>query len=248
VAVSGRHYHNLKAEDIGAIVVPFFEMVYHDCQICYGKYGYQARKAAEYVAHHVLCARPLHYHSFQDRLYWKSDQSKTNENSKSDISCYTRSDNGWAENMHPMDVFLKNTHEVLGPLHSVTAHDVLKQLEFLNKDQTLRQAIYGQGKNATRIIVNFGTTNAKVKSELGQDVVLPPWGFVIEGPRFAAFHALRWNKEEYDKSALFTLQAKDNKDLKNSRRIHVFHAFGPENLRWKDNIYKIKREQVIQPQ
>jgi hypothetical protein len=147
-----------------------------------------------------------------------------------------------------MDVFLKNTHEVLGPLHSVTAHDVLRQLEFLDKDQTLRQAIYGQGKNATRIIVNFAATEARVKSKLGGDVILPRWGFIIEGPRFAAFHALRWNTEEDGNGALFTLQAKDDKDLKNSRRIRVFHAFGPENLRWKNNIYKIKREQVIQPQ
>lgn len=248
VGVSGKYYHNLKPEEIGATVIPFFEMVYHDCQICYGKYGYQAEKAAEYVAHHVLCARPLHYHSFSDHLYWQSERSKTNENTKSDISCYTRSDNGWAENMHPMDVFLKNTHEVLGPLHSVTAHDVLRQLEFLSKDQTLRQATYGQGKNATRIIVNFSAAEARVTSELGADVILPRWGFVIEGPRFAAFYALRWNKEEYGNGALFTLQAKDDKDLKNSRSIRVFHAFGPENLRWKDNIYKIKREQVIQPQ
>ncbi|MCP4263394.1 MAG: hypothetical protein GY774_38690 [Planctomycetes bacterium] len=248
VAVSGKYYHNLKPEDIGATVIPFFEMVYHDCQICYGKYGYQAQKAAECVAHHVLCARPLYYHSFQDHLYWQSDHSKTNENSQSDISCYTRSDNGWAENMHPMDVFMKNTYEILGPLHRVTAHDVLRQLEFLNKDHTLRQAIYGQGKNATRIIVNFGKEEARVTSELGADVVLPPWGFVIEGPRFTAFHALRWNKEQYPDGALFTLQTKDDKDLKNSNHIRVFHAFGPENLRWNNNIYKIKREQMIQPQ
>jgi hypothetical protein len=147
-----------------------------------------------------------------------------------------------------MDVFLKNTYEVLGPLHSVTAHNVLRQLEFLSKDHTLRQATYGQGKNATRIIVNFGTEEARVTSELGADVVIPPWGFVIDGPRFAAFHALRWNKENYENGALFTLLPKDDKDLKNSNRIRIFHAFGQENLRWKNNIYKIKREQVIQPQ
>jgi hypothetical protein len=248
VAVRGTYYHNLKPEEFGATVIPFFEMVYHDCQICYGKYGYQAQKAAECVAHHLLCARPLYYHSFQDHLYWQSDNSKTNENSKSDIACYTRSDNGWAENMHPMDIFIKNTYEVSGPLHSATAHNVLTKLEFLNEDKTLRQATYGKGKNATRIIVNFAAAEAKVKSELGADVVLPRWGFVIDGPRFAAFYALRWNKQKYDNGALFTLQAKDQKNLKNSQRIHVFHAFGPEEFQWKNNIYKIKREQIIQPQ
>lgn len=251
VAVGGKYYHNLKPEELGATVIPFFEMVYHDCQICYGKYGYRAERAAEYVAHHVLCARPLHYHSFPDHLYWQSitSQSKINKESQTpDNACYTRSDGGWAENMHPLDVFLKNTHEVLGPLHSVTAHDVLTRMEFLNKDRTLRQATYGQGKDATKVIVNFGTTKARFTSKPGGDVVLPPWGFVVEGPRFVAFHARRWNGEEYGKGALFTLQAKDNKDLKNSHRVRVFHAFGPANLRWRGNRYKVQREQVIQPQ
>ncbi len=248
VAVRGTYYHNLKPDEFGATVIPFFEMVYHDCQICYGKYGYQAEKAAECVAHHILCARPLYYHSFPDHLYWQSNQSKTNKNNQTDISCYTRCDNGWAENMYPLDVFIKNTYEVLGPLHTATAHDVLSQLKFLNKERTLRQAIYGKGKNAIRIIVNFGTEEAQIKSELGANVILPPWGFAIEGPRFAAFYALKWNTEEYDKGTLFTLQSKDEKDLKNSNQIRIFHAFGPEKLRWKDKIYKIKRQQVIQPQ
>ena len=87
--------------------------------------------------------------------------------------------------MHPTDVFLKNTHEVLGPLHEGTAHDRLTWFHYLNSDRTVRQAVYGHGENATRVIVNFGTTKAEVKSALGGRVVLPPWGFVIEGPRFA---------------------------------------------------------------
>jgi hypothetical protein len=144
VGVSGRYYHNLKPEELGATVIPFFEMVYHDCQICYGKYGYRADQAAEYVAHHVLCARPLHYHSFPDHLYWKSSDDngkESKEDSASDRACYTRSDGGWAEGMHPLDVFLKNTHEVLGPLHRETAHSVLAKLEFLTEDRSVRKVI-----------------------------------------------------------------------------------------------------------
>jgi len=71
VGVSGRYFHNLKPESLGAKVIPFWEMVYHDCQVCYGKYGYAADHSGEYVAHHVLAARPLHYHSVPDHLYWK---------------------------------------------------------------------------------------------------------------------------------------------------------------------------------
>jgi len=35
VAVSGRYYHNLDPASLGATVIPFWEMVYHDCQIAY---------------------------------------------------------------------------------------------------------------------------------------------------------------------------------------------------------------------
>ena len=250
VAVQGRYFHNLKPRDLGATVIPFFEMVYHNCQICYGKYGYSAEKAAEYVAHHVLCARPLHYHSFSDHLYWQSasDRGKVNTaNQASDRSCYTRSDGGWAENMHPIDVFIKNTHEVLGPLHSVTAHELLTQMEFLTEDRTLRRATYGQGKNSTRVIVNFGLTKARITSKLGGEVVLPPWGFVVEGPRFAAFYACRWGGEEYGGGALFTLKAMDDKNLKKSNHIRIFHAFGPAGIRWRSGRYKVQREQLIRP-
>jgi len=250
VAVRGQYFHNLKPEALGATVIPFFEMVYHDCQICYGKYGYAADKAAEYVAHHVLCARPLHYHSFPDHLYWQSPREKGEGNSDSkvpDRSCYVRSDNGWAEGMHPLDVFLKNTHEVLAPLHGITAHDRLTRLEYLNEDFKLRKATYGHPERATQVIVNFGTTEAQITSTLGGNVVLPPWGFVIEGPDFAAFHARRWAGQEYAKGALFTLRAIDRENLKNAHRVRVFHAFGPATIQWKGRLYKVQREQVIRP-
>jgi hypothetical protein len=173
-------------------------------------------------------------------------QSKTNKgNQTSDLACYTRCDTGWAEGMHPLDVFLKNTHEVLGPLHSATAHDVLSKLEFLTDDLTLRQATYGKGENVTKVIVNFGTREAQVKSTLGGQVILPPWGFVIEAPRFTAFYACRWNGQTYDKGALFTLKAMNKKNLKEADRIRVFHAFGAPTIRWNGKIHKVQREQEI---
>lgn len=69
--VSGRYFHNLDPATLGATVVPLFEMVYHDCEAVYGKYGYNPDSAGEYVAHHALCGRTLNYHSFPNHLYWK---------------------------------------------------------------------------------------------------------------------------------------------------------------------------------
>jgi len=244
VGVSGRYYHNLKPqEELGAQVIPFFEMVYHDCRVCYGKYGYRADEAAEYVAHHVLCARPLHYHSFPEHLYWEAGPSETRE--KNAQAAYTRSDSGWAEGLHPYDVFLKNTHEILGPLNYVTAHQRLTAFEYLSDDCDVRRAVYGDGDGATKVTVNFGQSPAQIVSETGGRTVLPAWGFIVESPDFVAFHARFWNGQDYGDGALFTLRPTDGKPLSDSAGIRVFHAFGPGTLPWRGTSYEVKREAVV---
>lgn len=246
VGVSGQYYHQLKPEELGAQVIPFFEMVYHDCQVCFGKYGYRADEAAEYVAHHVLCARTLHYHSFPDHLYWQSMPEKKADASV-ERACYTRSDNGWAEGLHPYDIFIKNTHEVLGAINEVTGYSRLTDFRYLSDDHTVRQAVYGDGDGATKITVNFGPTPAEVASQTGGRTVLPPWGFLAENPRLIAFYATHWNGRDYANGALFTLRPTDDKPLKNSAAIRVFHAFGPQTLAWRGKSYDVKREEVIKP-
>ncbi|MCU0916343.1 MAG: DUF6259 domain-containing protein [Planctomycetes bacterium] len=247
VGVSGQYFHQLKPQELGAAVIPFFEMVYHDCQICFGKYGYRAEEAAEYVAHHVLCARPLHYHSFPDHLYWQETPKEGRKESSAERSAYTRSDRGWAAGLHPLDVFLKNTHEVLGPLHEVTAYDRLTTFAYVTGDHSVRRATYGEGARATKVTVNFGPAPVEVASETGGRTVLPPWGFLVEAPRFVAFHARTWNGQDYGTGALFTLRSTDNRDLKDSGQIRVFHAFGPTALSWRGKTCEVEREEVIQP-
>lgn len=246
--VSGKYFHNLDPAELGATVIPFWEMVYHDCQVAYGKYGYSGAKAGEYVAHHVLCARPLHYHSVPDGIYWKSAPpagEAPGPGSPPEAS-YARSDGGWAEGMHPLDVFVKNTHEVLGPLNADTAHERLARLELLGPGGTLRRATYGEGDGAVRVVVNFGTEDAEAESRWGGAVVLPPFGFVADGPRLAAFHARRWGGEEYPGGALFALRSLDGEDLAASGRVRVFHGFGPPGIRWKGARREVPREAVLE--
>lgn len=243
VGVSGRYFHNLKPETLGAKVIPFWEMVYHDCQVCYGKYGYAAEQAGQYVAHHVLAARPLHYHSIPDHLYWKEPAPA--KPATDPAACYTRTDNGWAEGLHPTDAFLKTTQEVLGPLNLATAHQRLVRLEFLTPDGTLRRATYGEGPEATTVVVNFGPTDAQATSLYGGSVLLPPWGFVIDSPRLAAFFAKRWNNQDYSNGALFTLQAVAGPRLAQATQVRVFHGFGAPTVKWQGRDYEVRREQVI---
>lgn len=246
VGVSGRFYHNLKPESLGATVIPFWEMVYHDCQICFGKYGYSAEQAAQYVAHHVLCARPLHYHSIPEHLYWKvpGNEAKARRPAGPQAA-FARTDQGWAEGLHPVDAFLKTTHEVLGPLHAATAHQRLVRLEFLSADKSLRRAQYGQGAEAVTVVVNFGQGDAKAESQHGGQVVLPPFGFVIDGPGLAAFYAKRWNGQDYPDGALFTLRPADQKPLAQSAQVRVFHGFGDPRLAWGGTVHSVQREAVI---
>jgi len=249
VGVSGRYFHNLRPGDLGAVVIPFWEMVYHDCQVCWGKYGYAAGAAAEYVAHHVLCARPLHYHSLGDHLYWKAAPAEKGRRAESGAAVrasYLRCKGGWAEGLHPMDVFLKNTQEVLGPLHAATAHTRLTRLEFLTPDRSLRRATYGRGAEATTVVVNFARKDAEVTLKPGGRVVLPAWGFAVRGPRFAAFHAKRWGGHDYADAALFTLRAMDEQPLDQSRRVRIFHGFGAPTIRWKGRAYDVRREQIVE--
>jgi hypothetical protein len=245
VGVSGHYYHQLKPEELGAQVIPFFEMVYHDCQVCFGKYGYRADEAAEYVAHHVLCARPLHYHSFPDHLYWQS-MPERKANPSAEGACYTRSDNGWAEGLHPYDVFIKNTHEVLGAINEVTGYNRLTEFRYLTDDGAVRQAVYGSDE-PTRVTVNFGPTPADVTSQTGGRTVLPQWGFLVEGPRLIAFHATHWNGQDYPNGALFTLRPTDGRPMRDSATIRVFHAFGPSTIAWQSKAYEVRREEVIKP-
>jgi len=378
VAVSGRYYHNLDPASLGATVIPFWEMVYHDCQIAYGKYGYAADQATECVAHHALCARPLYYHSIPDHLYWtqqaaaprakvmarphvaevqatdkqtfqiryawdvaadvtgdwrifvhfgadnkilfQNDHAAEPRTSQWRVGqtitfgphtvtvpssvrdkainvyiglfslndattraplaggdrqnrilagrlvlapeirfepvvadrtepardAFVRSD-GWAEGLHATDVFIKNTHELLGPLHRATAHQRLTRLEFLTADRAVRRAVYGSAADAVTVVANFGVTDATIETKLGGAVVLPPWGIVVESPRFAAFYARRWGGQDYPDGALFTLQPLDDQPLASSRQVRIFHGFGRATLIWRGRTWTIAREQTIAP-
>ena len=145
-----------------------------------------------------------------------------------------------------MDAFLKTTHEVLGPLNLATAHDRLTQFDFLDKDRRLCRATYGEGAAATVVVVNDSFSPLLVASRLGGQVLLPPWGFVVEGPRFAAFLARRWNGRDYPEGALFTLRAEDGRDLSQARRVRVFHGFGDPRIDWRGTTHEVRREAVIE--
>ncbi|HPA17349.1 MAG TPA: glycoside hydrolase [Verrucomicrobiae bacterium] len=369
--VSGRYFHNLDASSLGATVVPLFEMVYHDCEVVFGKYGYDPEGAAEYVAHHALCARTLNYHSFPNHLYWKGPAAVPTPEVKArpsiasvepigprkfrikyrwrveadcegdwrtfvhfgkgepvpfqndhvparpvsgwrtgevieegpfdvtvpekytagtadvfvglcrnshgaeraklpgsgadrrvrvgrlrlaptialestetpaiigDMGCFARADGGWAEGLCLTDRFLKNTHEILGPLAEATSHARLTRLDFLTPDRGVRRATYAEGEaTVATVTVNFGAAEYRANSIIGGEVTLPPFGILIESPRFVAFHAKSWSGRMYPKPVLFAIRCDDH-------RTRIFHGFGDPSLTWRCKELTVPRELEI---
>lgn len=248
--VSGRYYHNADFPGkLGAAIIPLFELVYRDTIALYGKYGYNPAQAAEYVLHHILIGRPLHHHNIPSHLYWKQNTNAplaaTNTLAPStapDPDLYTRGDQGWANGLHPMDRFIKNTYEIISPLNELTSRQPMSAHEFLTPDRCVQRTRFGEGSSGTTVTVNFSPNPFRCQTRLGGEVVLPPYGFVVEGPQFAAFCATRWNGLEYATSTLFTLRSQDGKALRNSKQVRVFHGFGDTRLKWKDALLNIPRE------
>lgn len=146
---------------------------------------------------------------------------------RGDPGLFARGDNGWTAGRHPLDRFVKNTHEILSPLHELTAQTPMTRHEFLTPDRRVQRSVFGQGADAMEVIVNLGPNEfCRASREGGGEVVLPPLGFLVESPMFVAFHARNRGGLRYDTPTLFTLRSLDGLPLGQSRRVRVFHAFG----------------------
>ncbi|MGO9200597.1 MAG: DUF5696 domain-containing protein [Limisphaerales bacterium] len=248
--VSGGYYHDSGLTGkLGATVVPLFELVYRDCIAMYGKYGYDPRRAAGYVLYHISLGRPLNYHSIPRHLYWKSQPPPQAPPTPAagDPALFTRAEGGWAEGLHPVDRFIKNTCEVLCPLNEMTARLPMTGHQFLTPDRKVQRTVFGDGTGAVQVIVNSGTEAYVCSSRLGGRVELPPGGFLVESPAFVAFHASSWAGRRYESLPLFTLRSLDQQPLSQSHRVRVYHAFGSNEISLGNTPRVVKTEAVLDP-
>jgi hypothetical protein len=159
-----------------------------------------------------------------------------------DAALFTCSDGGWAEGLHPMDVFVKNTYEVLSPLNELTSRVLLTRCEFLTPDRTVRRTVFGDGASRTEVIVNLGAAEFKAPSQAGGEVVLPPLGFLVESPRFLAFCASRFGGLSYSAPALFTVRGLDGKPIAKAGQVRIYHGFGDPRLRLAGKEHRVEKE------
>jgi hypothetical protein len=192
----------------------------------------------------------LNYHEVPPHLYWKEIspppvQAKKAETTEKDPGLFTRADHGWAEGLHPIDRFVKNTYEVLSPLNELTAQMPMTRHEFLPPDYTVQRSVFGEGESQVVVVVNTGTAEYSVKSRMGGYSVLPPGGFLIEAPTFVVFHARSWNGVAYANAPLFTLRSADGQPLARSRSVRVFHGFGDSQVRLAGRTINVAKEEVV---
>ena len=156
---------------------------------------------------------------------------------------FVRADNGWAEGLHPLDRFVKNTHEILSPLNRLTSQMALAEYELLTPDGSVRRSVFGDGQ--IEAVANLGNRDYTVHSKRWGDVVLPPNGFIVQAPEFLAFSATRFQGLIYERAPLFTLQSLDRKPLERSARVRVYHGFGDSRLMWNGCAVEVQRQTVL---
>ena len=164
-----------------------------------------------------------------------------------DPAVFVNGDNGWAAGLHPLDRFVKNTHEILSPLNELTAQVRMTKHEFLTPDRKVERTVFGDGRGATTVVVNRSESDYAVKSRLGGDVVLPSYGFLVESPTFVAFHALSWGGKRYDAPVVFTLRSADSRPLERSRRVKIYHGFGDSEVRLGKRTHQVAKLEVVVP-
>jgi hypothetical protein len=162
---------------------------------------------------------------------------------KGDPALFTRADSGWAEGMHPLDRFMKNTYEILSPLNEITSQMLMSSYSFLTPDGKVRQSTFGDGQ--VSVIANMGTQTYEYNSKRFGKVILPPYGFIAEAQTFVAFYAKSFGGLNYEDPPLFTLRSLDGKPIEQSNIVRIYHGFGEPMLRWREKTIQVSREQIL---
>ncbi|MDF1512754.1 MAG: DUF5696 domain-containing protein [Anaerolineae bacterium] len=245
-SVSGNYYHRLDPYALGGRVVPFFDMVFRDCIIIHGKYGYKPEEMAEQVIHHIAMGRTLYYHALDSHLYWENPDGFTpipESATPRDPALFTRADSGWAYDFCTWDRFIKNTQSILGPLNKRTSQTLIRDYTFLDDERLIRKTAFGNG---TTVVVNGSDTTFAFHSALWGEIILPPFGFLVDAGDFVAFYAAEWWENTYENPPLFTLESMDGQSVNHSKKLRVYHGFGATELTIGGRLFEVGREAILE--
>jgi hypothetical protein len=95
---------------------------------------------------------------------------------------------------------------------------------FLTANHKAQCTRFGKDVNIT---VNYDSADLVLKN-----AVLPQYGFLVESPTLLAFHALSYGAMKFTKPTMLVLRSRDGKNLKSSRNIQMYGAFGDCPDKW----------------
>ncbi len=219
--------------------VPVFPLVYGDCLNLYTLHGDGLEPSSAKAVLDLLLLGELPMYLVRPGRYWESPgalQPLSAEQLRQPEYTFARADQGWAEGLGPVDRFLKNSYEVLSHTHRAIGDAPMTDHRFLRGDRSAEWSRFGD----VEVTVNYSDAPLR----LGH-TVLGRNGFLVQSPRFVAFHALAFGGVEYPSGACFTLKSLDGLPLGESKRLRVFHAFGDPSVRLPDAISEVARETVI---
>jgi hypothetical protein len=202
------------------IILPLFELVYGDAIPIYAHQSDRPRPDNPgYILDHILYAEmPVYY--FGNHRYWSSPDGdfKPATGSESRLVFARKAGLGLT------DGFIKNTYEILSPLHRLTALMPMTDHRFLTANRKAETTRFGKD---VEITVNYDTSDLVLDK-----AVLPQYGFLIESPTLVAFHARSYRTLQLTQPTMLVVQSADGKKLKSSRQLRMYVAFGDTPAKW----------------
>ncbi len=215
------------------IVAPLFHLVYADCIPIYAHQSDRPRPDnPEYILHHILYAEMPVYYFGRHRYWLDPEQHYRPPQDAGERLVFAR---GGRFNL--IDQFIKNTWEVLSPLHRQTALSPMTDHRFLTPDRRVERTRFA---GAVEITVNYGPADYQIGS-----VVLPRYGFLIQSPSLVAFHARRYRGIEYRDPPLFVLRSLDGKPLAASARVRIYRGFGDRRVEFRGRVLEVDEVRIL---
>ncbi len=211
------------------IIIPLFELVYGDAIPIYAHQSDRPRPDnPSYILDHILYAEmPVYY--FGNHRYWTSPATDFHppEEARARLVFAHKIGCGLT------DGFIKNTYEMLSPLHRLTALLPMTDHRFLKPNRHAESTCFGKD---VRITVNYDAGDLVLPN-----AVLPQYGFLIECPTFVAFHARSYHTLRFAQPTMLAVQSLDKESLKSSRKLQMYCAFGDCPAEWNGRKVTLKR-------
>jgi len=170
--------------------------------------------------------------------YWKEEDLRRGK----DLPIFMMGENGWGMNMHPFDILIKNLNEIFIPFMSLIQG---KRIERFEEIDDKGKVYYTRFENDVEVLINYSPGLYEYFSVSYGKVFLPFKGFIVSSNKFLSFYAYGINGYKNNRPSLFSIRSLDGNDFKSTKKIKVYHAFGPEQFKFMRKIINVEEEKVF---